>query len=1100
MRVHNHSRRSSFSPFCFCTTIIIIFLSTNSQSDATPPFSCDPSNPSTRSLPFCNTHLPIAARVNDVVSRLTLDEKIQQLVNTAAAIPRLNISAYEWWSEALHGVSRHGRGVSFNGSIKSATMFPQIILSAASFDSHLWFRIAQAIGEESRAVFNAGQGKGMTFWAPNINIFRDPRWGRGQETAGEDPLVAAKYAVAYVRGLQGDSFEGGKMKTTADGGLMASACCKHYTAHDLDNWNGVNRYIFDAKVSKQDMADTFQPPFKACVEEGKASGIMCAYNRVNGIPSCADHNLLTTTARHQWGFQGYIASDCDAVAIIHDMQGYAKEPEDAVADVLKAGMDVNCGSYLAKYTKSAVEKKKVSEVDIDRALHNLFSIRMRLGLFDGDTSKLKYGNINGSHVCSNQHLHLALEAARSGIVLLKNDVALLPLSKDNTKSLALIGPNANTSNTFVGNYEGRPCKNITILQAIENLYGISTKYNQGCNSANCTSALIDEAVAIAKEADHVVLVMGLDQTLEREKLDRLDLGLPGHQENLITAVADAARKPVVLVLLCGGPVDVSFAKQNPKIGSILWAGYPGEAGGVAVAETLFGDNNPGGKLPVTWYPKDFNQVAMTDMRMRPDPSTGYPGRTYRFYTGPKVYEFGYGLSYTNYSYKFISLSRSNLFLNSSSHVERCGSSHSQTVSVSKLGVKSCKSMMFSAKVRVTNHGDMAGNHPALLFIRSPNDDSRRLVGFETVRLSPRGSREIRFAINPCERFSHADEDGLMNITCKGLRTMSTGQKKSTLDGSENPLPSEIEQAKISEVRQQIGPQSGNLAIYCTDAAIARYLRARNWNVKKTVKMLKATLKWRLEYKPEDICWDDIAAEAETGKIYVANYKDKNGRPVLIMRPRCQNSKSIKGQIQYLVYCMENAILDLPPDQEQMIWMIDFHGFNLSHISIKVTRETAHVLQEHFPERLGIAILYNPPKIFEPFWMVAKPFLEAKTANKVKFVYADDPNTNKVMNELFDMEVVESAFGGKDNSDFNITKYAERMREDDKRTLSFWKTEGYSDTTPPSPPPALIASPSSENLNSESDSKKSDEQPKKSSSTGEEDKSTTVDESVTVKNS
>ncbi|KAG6394828.1 hypothetical protein SASPL_145418 [Salvia splendens] len=270
--------------------------------------------------------------------------------------------------------------------------------------------------------------------------------------------------------------------------------------------------------------------------------------------------------------------------------------------------------------------------------------------------------------------------------------------------------------------------------------------------------------------------------------------------------------------------------------------------------------------------------------------------------------------------------------------------------------------------------------------------------------------------------------------------------------SNSSLP-EMEQAKINEVRHLIEPQSGKLAVYCSDASISRYLRARNWNVKKAVRMLKATLKWRHDYKPEEICWDDVAGEAETGKIYKSNYTDRNGRPVLVMRPSCQvnsnalkppilllddcnvhisesliqsqNSKSIKGQIKYLVYCMENAILDLPPEQEQMIWLIDFQGFNLSHISIKVTRETAHVLQEHYPERLGVAILYNAPKIFQPFWMVAKPFLEPKTANKVKFVCSDDPSTNKIMSELFDMEMVESAFGGKDDSDFSITKYAER---------------------------------------------------------------------------
>ncbi|KAK4352421.1 hypothetical protein RND71_027939 [Anisodus tanguticus] len=314
----------------FIFFISVLFLRTESTQ---PPFSCDSSHSVTSSFPFCNNSLPISQRVNDLVSRLTLEEKILQLVNAAPEIPRLGISAYEWWSEGLHGISRHGKGMLFNGTVKAATMFPQIILTAATFDENLWYRIAQAIGKEARAVYNAGQLKGMTFWAPNINIFRDPRWGRGQETPGEDPMMVGKYGVAYVRGLQGDSFEGGKLQ---DGHLQASACCKHFIAQDMDNWNNFSRYTFDAHVLKQDLADSYEPPFKSCVEQGKASSIMCAYNLVNGIPNCANFELLTTTARRKWGLQGYIVSDCDAVAIMYILQSYAKEPEDAVAATLKA--------------------------------------------------------------------------------------------------------------------------------------------------------------------------------------------------------------------------------------------------------------------------------------------------------------------------------------------------------------------------------------------------------------------------------------------------------------------------------------------------------------------------------------------------------------------------------------------------------------------------------------------------------------------------------------------------------------------------------------------------------------------------------------------
>lgn len=301
--------------------------------------------------------------------------------------------------------------------------------------------------------------------------------------------------------------------------------------------------------------------------------------------------------------------------------------------------------------------------------------------------------------------------------------------------------------------------------------------------------------------------------------------------------------------------------------------------------------------------------------------------------------------------------------------------------------------------------------------------------------------------------------------------MSSGPTKSTPNGFENSLRPQEEQNKIDEMRKLIGPLSGKLALYCSDASISRYLVARSWNVKKAAKMLKASLKWRLSYKPEEIRWDDVASEAETGKIYRSNYTDKCGRSVLVMRPRCQNTKSVKGQIKYLVYCMENAVVNLPEDQEQMVWLIDFHGFSLSNISVMVTKETAHILQDHYPERLGIAILYDAPKIFEPFWKIAKPFLDPKTASKVKFMYSDDPNSKKMMEELFDMSLVESAFGGDDKADFDINKYAERMREDEKKLSSFWKK---GDNSASSAQPIVTADPSLEPTNSDADSEVLDE--------------------------
>ncbi|KAI5597766.1 hypothetical protein BDE02_02G087300 [Populus trichocarpa] len=743
-----------------------------------PPYSCDSSDPSTKLYPFCQTKLPISQRVEDLVSRLTLDEKVSQLVDTAPAIPRLGIPAYEWWSEALHGVALQTtvrQGIRFNGTIRFATSFPQVILTAASFDAHLWYRIGQVIGKEARGIYNAGQATGMTFWAPNINIFRDPRWGRGQETPGEDPLVAGKYAVSYVRGVQGDSFGGGTLGEQ----LQASACCKHFTAYDLDKWKGMNRFVFDAQVTLQDLADTYQPPFQSCIQEGKASGIMCAYNRVNGVPNCADYNLLSKKARGQWGFYGYITSDCDAVAIIHDDQGYAKSPEDAVADVLKAGMDVNCGDYLKNYTKSAVKKKKLPESEIDRALHNLFSIRMRLGLFNGNPTKQPYGNIAPDQVCSQEHQALALKAAQDGIVLLKNPDKLLPLSKLETKSLAVIGPNANNSTKLLGNYFGPPCKTVTPLQGLQN-YIKNTRYHPGCSRVACSSASINQAVKIAKGADQVILVMGLDQTQEKEEQDRVDLVLPGKQRELITAVAKAAKKPVVLVLFCGGPVDVSFAKYDQNIGSIIWAGYPGEAGGTALAQIIFGDHNPGGRLPMTWYPQDFTKVPMTDMRMRPQLSSGYPGRTYRFYNGKKVFEFGYGLSYSNYSYELASDTQNKLYLRASSNQITKNSNTIRHKLISNIGKELCEKTKFTVTVRVKNHGEMAGKHPVLLFVRQANPGNERpikkLVGFQTVNLNAGENAEIQYELSPCEYLSSPDDRGMM-VMEEGSQFLLIGDKE-----------------------------------------------------------------------------------------------------------------------------------------------------------------------------------------------------------------------------------------------------------------------------------------------------------------------------------
>ncbi|XP_066337893.1 probable beta-D-xylosidase 7 [Miscanthus floridulus] len=723
-----------------------------------PPFSCGLSSAeASEGLAFCDMTLAPAQRAADLVSRLTPAEKIAQLGDQAAGVPRLGVPGYKWWNEALHGLATSGKGLHFDavGGVRAATSFPQVLLTAAAFDDDLWFRIGQAIGREARALFNVGQAEGLTIWSPNVNIFRDPRWGRGQETPGEDPAVASRYAVAFVRGIQGNS---------SSSLLQTSACCKHATAYDLEDWNGVARYSFVARVTAQDLEDTFNPPFRSCVVEGKASCIMCAYTAINGVPACANTDLLTGTVRGDWGLDGYIASDCDAVAIMRDAQRYAPTPEDAVAVSLKAGLDIDCGSYIQQHATAAIQQGKLTEQDIDKALTNLFAVRMRLGHFDGDPRKNMYGALGAADICTPEHRNLALEAAQDGIVLLKNDGGILPLDRSTVTSAAVIGPNANDGMALIANYFGPPCESTTPLKGLQS-YLNNVRFLAGCNSAACDVAATDQAVALAGSEDYVFLFMGLSQQQESEGKDRTSLLLPGMQQSLITAVADASKRPVILVLLSGGPVDITFAQSNPKISAILWAGYPGQAGGLAIAKVLFGDHNPSGRLPVTWYPEEFTKVPMTDMKMRADPTSGYPGRSYRFYQGKTVYKFGYGLSYSIFSRRLV-YGTSMPALSSTVLTglrETMTEDGDRSYHVDDIGTDGCEQLKFPAMVEVQNHGPMDGKHSALMFLRWANTKGGRpasqLIGFRSQHLKAGETANLRFDISPCEHFSRVRADG-----------------------------------------------------------------------------------------------------------------------------------------------------------------------------------------------------------------------------------------------------------------------------------------------------------------------------------------------------
>nr|XP_027085204.1 probable beta-D-xylosidase 6 isoform X2 [Coffea arabica] len=607
-------------------------------------------------------------------------------------------------------------------------------------------------------------------------------------------MVTSAYAIEYVRGFQGQNQRGSKHPyrerrflnddDQRSGSLMLSACCKHYTAYDLEKWGGHTRYDFDAKVTNQDMEDTYQPPFKSCIVQGRASCLMCSYNRVNGIPACADRDLLHK-ARNDWGFKGYITSDCDAVATIFENNNFTKTKEEAVAVALKAGTDINCGTYMLRHMKSAIDQGKVLEEDIDRALFNLFSVLLQLGLFDGNPARRQFGNLGSQNVCSSEHKTLALEAAMQGIVLLKNNQKFLPWNKNDVSSVAIIGPMANTTN-IGGDYTGFSCNPESILQGLKN-YVKDTFYAAGCQDVPCNStAGIPEALSIAKEAEYVIVVAGLDLSQETEDLDRYSLLLPGHQMALIRAVASVSKKPVVLVLTGGGPVDVSFAEGDQQIASIIWIGYPGETGGKALSQILFGEYNPGGRLPMTWYPESFTSIPMTDMSMRADPSRGYPGRTYRFYTGERVYGFGHGLSYTNFNYKILSaperLSLSGQVKGKSRrYILQGGGNGLDYVHVDDVAY--CDSLRFYMQISIINNGDIDGSQVVLLFSQVPKSftgaPEKQIVGFDRVHALAYRSVETSILVDPCEHLSIVNEQG-RKILPLGDHTLMVEDLKHTL--------------------------------------------------------------------------------------------------------------------------------------------------------------------------------------------------------------------------------------------------------------------------------------------------------------------------------
>lgn len=668
---------------------------------------------------YLDTARPDGERVQDLVARMTLEEKLSQICFAAPAIPRLGIPAYNWWNEALHGVARAG----------AATVFPQSIALAATFDMELVQKIGDITSTEGRAKYNAARAegdsglyKGLTFWAPNINIFRDPRWGRGHETYGEDPYLTGSIGMAYIKGIQGNGPR-----------LKAAACVKHFAAHSGPEQG---RHSFNAVVSEQDLAETYFPAFRRCVQEGHVEGVMGGYNCINGEPACGSRALINDLLREEWGFDGYYVSDCGAIKDFHKGHKITASVEESAALALTSGCDLNCGQVYPHMCQ-ALAMGLVTEEDVDAAVAHLMMTRMRLGMFDKDCP---FDAIPYEENDTPAHHAVALTAAEESMVLLKND-GILPLNAKSCKTIAVIGPNADTVEILKGNYNGTATEHYTLLDGIRAVAKaenpeLRLMVSEGCHLwRENVEALAEaddrrsEAMAMARRADVVILCVGLNGTLEGEEgdannsyagADKADLLLPLPQRRLIREVA-AVGTPIVLVNATGSAM--ALGEEAELCNAVLQVWYPGQMGGLAAAEVLFDKINPSGKLPVTFYRTTEELPPFTEYAMQ--------GRTYRFMQNEPLYPFGYGLSYTRFAYT---------------------------------GLTAVPAPDGSCTVRatVTNVGTRKGSDVAQVYLRLIGAAGRvprcSLAAFRRVTLEPGQSTELHFTL-PKTAFAEYDTQG-----------------------------------------------------------------------------------------------------------------------------------------------------------------------------------------------------------------------------------------------------------------------------------------------------------------------------------------------------
>ncbi|XP_048240339.1 probable beta-D-xylosidase 2 isoform X2 [Haliotis rufescens] len=595
-------------------------------------------------FPFRNTSLPWADRVNDLVGRLTLDEIKLQIsrggsgpkAGPAPAVPRLGITPYSWNTECLRGDAGAGH----------ATAFPQAIGLGASFSTDLIFRVAQATGVEVRAKFNDymrkgqyGDHKGISCFSPVINIVRDPRWGRNQETYGEDPFLTGVFAANFVKGLQGSDPRY----------IRANAGCKHFNVHGGPENIPVSRFSFDAKVSERDWRTTFLPAFRSCVKAGTYN-VMCSFNKINGVPACVNKKLLTDILRNEWGFKGYVISDQAAIENIISEHHYINNSVDTVTACVKAGLNLELSTNLHQpvyfSVVDAVKQGKLTEDEVRANVKTLFNVRMRLGEFDPPEMN-PYSKLNLSVLQSEAHRNLSVEATLKSFVLLKND-NVLPLKASNYKNVAIVGPMANNTIQLFGNYAPDMNPNYTTnpLQGITTLWS-AVRYGAGCTDNKCTQYNSEEVLTAAKGAGLIFVCLGTGQELESEGNDKANLDLPGQQLQLLKDAVTAGQggAKVILLLFNAGPLNITWAVESPNVQVIMELFFPSQATGEALRRVLLADGPnsvPAGRLPITW-PKYINTVPdMTDYSMA--------GRTYRYAKYQVLFPFGYGLSYTKFVY------------------------------------------------------------------------------------------------------------------------------------------------------------------------------------------------------------------------------------------------------------------------------------------------------------------------------------------------------------------------------------------------------------------------------------------------------------------